>query len=177
MSEEQTKPAEAPVEAKAETPPAEEAKVEAKAETPPPAEAKAKTGEKEKEASTPGKPTKKVLIVEDTIELAEVLQATLERLGISALHETHAAKAIELYKVYQPDLILLDIGLPDMSGWKFLDSVKEHKREDLPKFIIITAYGDPANRLMGKLQDVASYLIKPFSPDEVESVVKKVLES
>jgi CheY-like chemotaxis protein len=124
------------------------------------------------------KPTapKKVLIVEDTTELAEVMEATLQRMGISTKHETHAAKALEVFKEYQPDLILLDIGLPDMSGWKLLDTIKEINKENRPKIVVITAYGDPANRLMGKLQDVTSYLIKPFSPDEVERVVGKVLE-
>ena len=118
---------------------------------------------------------KTVLIVEDTTELAEVIQATLERLGITAYHETHANKALEIFKKEKPDLILLDIGLPDMSGWKLLDGIKELDKNNLPHFIIITAYGDPANRLMGKLQEVDSYLIKPFSPDEVERVVGKVL--
>lgn len=129
------------------------------------------SAEKKDAAAAP----KKVLIVEDTTELAEVLQATLERMGLTALHETHANKAEELFKSYKPDLVLLDIGLPDMSGWKFIDKIKELNKESRPHFIIITAYGDPANRLMGKLQDVDSYLIKPFSPDEIERVVGQVL--
>lgn len=47
----------------------------------------------------------------------------------------------------------------------------------MPAVIIITAYGDPANRLVGKLQNVRDYLIKPFTADEVEKVVMKVLSS
>lgn len=117
---------------------------------------------------------KKVLIVEDTIELAEVIQATIERMGITAYHETHGAKAFDLFKENKPDLVLLDIGLPDMIGWKLLDSIKAMTNEVRPLVVVITAYGDPANRLMGKLQDVDSYLIKPFSPDEVEQVVSRV---
>lgn len=120
---------------------------------------------------------KTVLIVEDTVELAEVIQATLERMGVKALHETHGAKAIDLFKQNKPDLVLLDIGLPDMIGWKLLDTIKEVSKEERPHVVIITAYGDPANRLMGKLQDVESYLIKPFSPDEVERVVKKAFDT
>jgi DNA-binding response OmpR family regulator len=123
--------------------------------------------------STEGK--KKVLVVEDTMELAEVIEATLQRMGVETKHETHATKALEIFKDYRPNLVLLDIGLPDMSGWKLLDGIKELDRQNRPYFIIITAYGDPANRLMGKLQDVSSYLIKPFSPEEVERVVGKVL--
>ena len=44
-----------------------------------------------------------------------------------------------------------------------------------PFIVVMTAYGDPANRLMGKLQGVDSYLIKPFTPDEIERTVRQVL--
>ncbi|NJL93592.1 MAG: response regulator [Anaerolineae bacterium] len=112
--------------------------------------------------------------MEDTIELAEVIQATVDRLGVTTLHETHGAKALETFKAHQPEMLLLDIGLPDIIGWKLLDSIKQMEAEKRPYVVVITAYGDPANRLMGKLQDVDAYLIKPFSPDEVERVVKGV---
>lgn len=118
---------------------------------------------------------KTVLLVEDTTEMAEILQVTLQTMGVNVVHETHAAKALEIFKSRKPDLVLLDIGLPDMSGWKLLDGIKEMGKENRPPFIIITAYGDPANRLMGKLQDVSSYLIKPFSPDDIKRVVGKLL--
>jgi DNA-binding response OmpR family regulator len=47
----------------------------------------------------------------------------------------------------------------------------------MPKVVIITAYGDPANRLIGKLQNVHDYLIKPFTAEEVERVVLGALSS
>jgi CheY-like chemotaxis protein len=73
-------------------------------------------------------------------------------------------------------LVLLDLALPDMPGWKVLDTIKEQQRgEPLPAIIVISAYGDAANRLMGKLQAVHSYLIKPFSPDDVQKVVANAL--
>ncbi len=117
---------------------------------------------------------KKILIVEDAIELAEVIQATLERMGFQVFHETHALKALELFKSNRPDVVLLDIGLPDMIGWKLLDAIRELDKDHRPHVVVITAYGDPANRLTGKLQDVDSYLIKPFMPDKVEQVVGKL---
>jgi CheY-like chemotaxis protein len=118
---------------------------------------------------------RKVLIVEDTTELAEVIAATLERINIVTLHETHVERALNVYYAEHPDVILLDIGLPDKTGWKMLDAIKEHAEEDRPVVVVITAHGDPANRLMGKLQGVHSYLIKPFTPNEVEQVVGTAL--
>ena len=117
-------------------------------------------------------PILKVLIIEDTIELAEVVQVTLERLDLKVFVETHGRKALEVYNTEHPDLVLLDIALPDTTGWKVLDTMREQQKGGKgPIIIVITAYGDPANRLMGKLQGIYSYLIKPFTPDEVEKVV------
>jgi CheY-like chemotaxis protein len=118
-----------------------------------------------------------VLIVEDTVELAEVIQATLEGMGLEARYATHGKTGLEKLKSLEPQLILLDIGLPDITGWKMLDHIKEHYGDDaMPAVIIITAYGDPANRLIGKLQNIHSYLIKPFTPDQVERIVTMALK-
>lgn len=117
-----------------------------------------------------------VLIVEDTIELAEIIQATLQQIGLRVFHEAHGTRAIERYFEVSPDVVLLDLALPDTSGWKVLDAIREREWDGTrPHIIVITAYGDPANRLMGKLQDVHGYLIKPFMPDDVEREVRKVL--
>lgn len=118
--------------------------------------------------------TKPVLIVEDTVELAEVIQATLEGMDIQSVHETHGKSGIERLQDVNPDIIIMDIGLPDITGWKMLDHIKDHYADSesaIPAIIVITAYGDPANRLIGKLQNIHSYLIKPFTPDQVENVV------
>jgi CheY-like chemotaxis protein len=117
-----------------------------------------------------------VLIIEDTTELAEVIQATLERMNMIASYETHGAKALESFEKMHPDVVLLDIGLPDMTGWKFLETIKDKHKDSMPIIIIITAYGDPANRLVGKLQGVNDYLIKPFTAAEVEQVVARALQ-
>lgn len=122
-----------------------------------------------------------VLIVEDTAELAEVIQATLENRGMNVHWVSHGSKGIERIKTVPelPDVLLLDIGLPDMTGWKMLEELREWKKnpDDLPAVVVITAFGDPANRLIGKLQGIHSYLIKPFTADEVERVVQGALST
>ncbi len=118
----------------------------------------------------------RVLIIEDAVELGEVIQATIERMRVLAFRETHGLMGLKRYNEIMPDLVLLDIGLPDMTGWKVLDAIKESKSIfRRPAIVVMTAFGDPANRLMGKLQGVDDYLIKPFTPQEVERVVRQVL--
>jgi len=122
--------------------------------------------------------TIKVLIVEDTTELAEIIQATLERMSYQTWHETHGNKALERFNELNPEVVLLDISLPDMTGWKIMDAIKERLEATegkMPIVIVITAYDDPANRLVGKLQGIHSYLIKPFTSDEIEKAVSQAL--
>jgi CheY-like chemotaxis protein len=119
-----------------------------------------------------------ILIIEDSAELAEIIEATLQRLEMVTAHETHGNRAFARYYELNPDVVLLDIGLPDMTGWKLLESIREKNGDgNMPKVVIITAYGDPANRLIGKLQNVHDYLIKPFTAEEVERVVLGALSS
>jgi CheY-like chemotaxis protein len=119
-----------------------------------------------------------VLVVEDTLELAEVIQATLRRMSVQTIHESHGSRVFNHFAALPPEVILLDINLPDITGWKVLEGIKERSKEmgvNMPAVIVITAYGDAANRLVGKLQGVHSYLVKPFTPDEVERVVRNAL--
>lgn len=119
-----------------------------------------------------------VLIVEDTQELAEVISATLERMDMRTFHETHGNKALTAFHELNPEVVLLDISLPDMTGWKIMDAIKKRLEETngrMPIVIVITAYDDPANRLVGKLQGIHSYLIKPFTSDEIEKAVIQAL--
>lgn len=123
----------------------------------------------------------RILIVEDTVELAEVIQATLQRLNMNAVVEMRGERALKRYETLQPDVVLLDIALPDTSGWKLLETIREQQAANTgvkqAAIIVITAYGDAANRLVGKLQNVHSYLVKPFTADEVAKKVLKALNS
>ncbi|MGQ9910158.1 MAG: response regulator [Candidatus Flexifilum sp.] len=120
------------------------------------------------------------LIIEDTTELAEVVETTLRRMGMETVRESHGARAFERFAEILPDLILLDLGLPDITGWKVLDNIKELTRQagtKMPVVIVITAMDDAANRVVGKLQGVQTYLVKPFTVTQLETAVRRALEA
>src|SRR5215813_2856183 len=117
----------------------------------------------------------RVLIVEDTVELGEFIQRVLEKLHFLTFRETQGSRALTLYQKIRADLVLLDIGLPDMNGWRVLDEIKQARGEkSRPAIVVITAYGDPANRLMGKLQGVDNYLMKPFTAEDLDKVIRQI---
>lgn len=119
-----------------------------------------------------------VLIIEDTVELAEVIEATIHGMGLPTLVANHGSVALKHLTTHTPRLVLLDLGLPDISGWEILKTVKELYRDQgktMPPIIVITALADPTNRLVGKFQEVHAYLIKPFTPDQIEQTINGVL--
>lgn len=122
--------------------------------------------------------TASILIIEDTPELVEILEIVLGRMGLRTAAETYGEKAFERFIEMNPDIVLLDLALPDVPGWKVLEAIKERQRTlnaKMPIVIVMTAYGDATNRLVGKLHDVHTYLIKPFTADEVERVIWQAL--
>ncbi len=117
----------------------------------------------------------RALIVEDSAELGQIIQETLYRIHILAFHETNGRAALERYDQVFPDVVLLDINLPDMTGWQVLDVIKARRPGRPPAIVIISASGDPANRLLGKLRAVDEYLVKPFTQAEVQKTVGEIL--
>jgi two-component system, OmpR family, KDP operon response regulator KdpE len=118
---------------------------------------------------------KTVLIIEDSLDIANFVKFSLEHMGLEAHHSSSPEKAIAFLETNRPDLIILDIGLPGMTGWQLLDMIKE-KRENEGIFVVVTtAFTDPANRVVGKLQHVDRYLIKPFQYDQLKQIMDELL--
>lgn len=117
-----------------------------------------------------------VLIVEDTVELANMTRAVLKRFGFQTHHVEEAETALVYLQDTIPDLILLDLNLPGMNGWDFLQQAVELYGDDAFKVIVTTAYGDNANRLVGKMRAVQRYMVKPYSPSELIAAVREALQ-
>lgn len=116
-----------------------------------------------------------VVSVEDEEGIFELLRLTMEPLPIDFHHAFNGIDAIELISQVNPDLLILDIGLPDMNGWDVLKSVvaKDIKPK---KILVLTAYNAPTHRLIAHLQDVDVYINKPFMPLELRKTVIELLE-
>ena len=118
-----------------------------------------------------------VLIVEDTDYIADLAARVLQQIGFQT-HQCYTSEDAISYMEQNPlpDLIVLDIGMPGMSGWQFLDVIKQYEETKLIPIVVTTAFGDAANRLIGKLRDVDRYLTKPYQPKELQAVVTQILE-
>jgi len=121
-----------------------------------------------------------VLLIEDSEEFATIVRETLRRIQIDVVHARDGNTGRDMLLKYRPGVILLDINLPDMTGWNVLDLFKPEfetmSEDERPRIIVLTAYNDAANRLVGKLQEVYRFLVKTTTPLELQQVVREALE-
>ena len=115
---------------------------------------------------------KKVLIVEDEGNIAELLHLYLEKEGFTTEVARDGGKAVELFRTFQPDLVLLDIMLPVMDGWTVLKKIRE---QDTTPVIMLTAKGETNDRVAGLEQGADDYIVKPFEMKEVLARIHAVL--
>ena len=116
------------------------------------------------------------LIIEDTEDIAVILQITLGTIGFETRHAPNGTQALKIFGERRPDLVLLDIGMPDMNGWQVLEAIKKQFPDANMPVIVLTAFDDPANKLIGKLQNlVFRYLTKPFDPEALRRTAREAV--
>ncbi|MBO9687547.1 response regulator [Roseateles chitosanitabidus] len=113
-----------------------------------------------------------VLIVEDEPEIADILQAYLEREGLRTARATDGRRALEGHLSLKPDLVLLDVQMPLLDGWQVLAAIRQ--RGDTP-VIMLTALDQDIDKLTGLRIGADDYVVKPFNPAEVVARVHAVL--
>lgn len=115
---------------------------------------------------------RKVLIVEDESNIAELLNLYLKKEGYETMVAGDGGKALELYQLFRPDLVLLDIMLPVMDGWAVCSKIRE---TDKTPIIMLTAKGETIDKVAGLEMGADDYIVKPFEMKEVLARVHAVL--
>ncbi len=113
-----------------------------------------------------------VLVVEDEPEIAEVLEGYLRREGFRTERALDGRQALSLIRAARPDLVLLDIMLPEMDGLEVLRRIRSNGNTPV---ILVTARTENLDKLLGLELGADDYVTKPFSPREVVARVKAVL--
>ena len=115
---------------------------------------------------------KKVLIVEDDGNIAELLHLYLEKEGFETRVARDGGKGVELFRAFQPDLVLLDLMLPVMDGWTVLKKIREGNSTPV---IMLTAKGETEDKVSGLESGADDYIVKPFEMKEVLARIHAVL--
>lgn len=116
--------------------------------------------------------TKKILVVDDEERLRILLQSYLRQEGFEVVTATNGSEALYVARQEQPDLIILDLMMPEMDGFSFMNA---HKKEADTPVIILTAKLDEQDKVLGLELGADDYVTKPFSLRELTARVRAVL--
>ena len=114
----------------------------------------------------------KVLVVDDDPGIVKVVRAYLEQDGFRVLVAHDGKKAMQIARNERPDLVILDLMLPEMDGWDVCRALR--KESDVP-VIMLTARVEESDKLIGLELGADDYVTKPFSPRELVARVRSVL--
>jgi len=121
---------------------------------------------------------KSVLLIEDDPFLVDIYTTKLKEAGFSVETAMDGEEGFQKVKEKMPDIILLDIVLPNINGWEFLRKIEEDERLKNLKVVILSNLGQKAEVEKGLKLGAVKYLIKAhYTPSEVVEMVKQILDT
>ena len=103
----------------------------------------------------------KVLLVDDEENILDVCSRYLKREDYRVMTASNGREALKQYEAFQPDLVVLDIMMPEMNGWEVAEAIRQ---ENETPIIMLTALGQEQDRIYGLTLGADDYITKPFSP-------------
>jgi two-component system, OmpR family, response regulator VicR len=123
------------------------------------------------------KQSKRVAYIEDEAEMIDLVRLILGHQGFTVFGANGGVEGVELVLKEKPELILLDLMMPDMDGWEVYHQIKsDESTRDIP-VIVITAKAQDIDKILGlRVAKVDDYIAKPFSPQELIERIQQVLD-
>lgn len=114
----------------------------------------------------------KVLIIDDDVNICELIRLYMEKEGYEAMAVYNGLKALDAFRDFTPNIVILDIMLPGADGWQVCREIR--KISTIP-IIMLTAKGETFDKVLGLELGADDYMVKPFEPKELVARVKAVL--
>ncbi len=122
------------------------------------------------------KKKKTILCIEDEEEMIDLIRLILTRRGFDVRGANGGKEGLEIIRKDHPDLILLDLMMPDMDGWEVYQQMKADEATKNIPVIVVTAKAQSIDKVLGlHIAKVDDYIAKPFSPQELLNSVDNVL--
>jgi two-component system alkaline phosphatase synthesis response regulator PhoP len=118
-----------------------------------------------------------ILVIDDEIDLAVTLQYRLEKAGYEVVLAHEGKAGLKVARARRPDLILLDLGLPDLSGFKVCRKLRRDERTARARILMVSARIEERARTKGLKAGADGYLLKPFSTRDLLGRVARLLEA
>ena len=120
--------------------------------------------------------SKRVVCIEDEPEMIDLVRLILGRKGFDVIGADGGVEGLETVRREKPDLVLLDLMMPDMDGWEVYQQIKaDDDLRDIP-VVVVTAKAQSIDKVLGlHIAKVDDYITKPFGPQELLESVEKIL--
>jgi len=120
---------------------------------------------------------KQILCIEDEPEMVDLIRLILNRRGFVVRGATGGIEGLEMIRKELPDLVLLDLMMPDMDGWEVYQQMKADEKTRHIPVIVVTAKAQSIDKVLGlHIAKVDDYIAKPFSPKDLLSSIDKILD-
>jgi two-component system, OmpR family, response regulator RpaB len=114
----------------------------------------------------------RILVVDDEASIRRILETRLSMIGYDVVTAADGEEALDIFRKATPNLVVLDVMMPKLDGYGVCQELR--KESDVP-IIMLTALGDVADRITGLELGADDYVVKPFSPKELEARIRSVL--
>ncbi len=122
------------------------------------------------------KVAKRILCIEDEPEMIDLIRLILGRRGFEVIGAAGGNAGIKAVREQLPDLVLLDLMMPDMDGWEVYQQMKANESTRNIPVIVVTAKAQSIDKVLGlHIAKVDDYISKPFSPQELLNSVEKII--
>jgi DNA-binding response OmpR family regulator len=118
-----------------------------------------------------------ILIAEDEHDIRDLITFTLQYAGHQVTTTTNGEEAYESALKLLPDLILLDVRMPRMTGYEVCEKIKSNAQTQLIPVVFLSAKGQEAEVKTGLMAGAEEYIVKPFAPDQLVERVRAILAS
>ncbi|HHE73259.1 MAG TPA: response regulator [Chloroflexi bacterium] len=118
----------------------------------------------------------KILVAEDERDIRDLIAFTLQFAGFEVVLAANGADAVELASRERPDLILLDVRMPKMTGYQTCEVLKSMPEMSSIPIVFLSAKGQESEIQQGLDVGAVDYILKPFAPDDLTRQVQRILE-
>lgn len=120
---------------------------------------------------------KKIVYIEDDLEMTYLIKMILERRGYEIISTNNGLEGFDLVTSENPDIILLDLMMPDIDGWDIYHQLKSNDQTEKIPVVVISAKAQPIDKVLGlQVAKVNNYIAKPFKPQELIEVIENLLK-
>jgi two-component system chemotaxis response regulator CheY len=116
-----------------------------------------------------------ILTVDDTASMRQMISFTLHSVGHEVIQASDGQEALKVLEGKKVDLVIADINMPNMDGITLLKSLRALAEYKFTPVLMLTTESQDAKRQQGKVAGATGWIVKPFNPEQLLNVVKKVL--